>query len=74
LAANLQAEIEMRYAGYPGGLPPDVYARYELEVAEYKQRVQAFHARIEAYNARVNAVKREVAELNALVHRYNASR
>lgn len=72
--ANLQGEIEMRYAGYPRGLPPDVYARYESEVAEYKQRVQAFNARIEAYNARVNAVKREVAELNALVHRYNASR
>ena len=71
---DLRADIEAHYGGYPNGLPPDVYARYEVDVAEDKQRVQRFDARVQAHNARVTALKRADAEFNALVNQYNASR
>jgi hypothetical protein len=71
---DLRADIEAHYGGYPNGLPPDVYARYEVDVAEDKQRVQRFDARVQAHNARVTALKRADAEFHALVNQYNASR
>lgn len=71
---DLHANIEARYEGYPDGLPPGVYARYEVEITEHEQRVRRFNARVQAYNARVAASKRAVAEFNALVNQYNASR
>ena len=71
---DLSAEIRARYASGPNGVRPDVYDRQRAEFPDYEERVRRLHARREAYKTRDAALKRAVAEFEALVDQYSASR